>query len=316
MKCVVLDDYQDVAREFADWTVLHDVDVVSVRRHLADPDDVVRALRDAEVVVLMRERTPLTESILARLPELRLVVTTGSRNDSIDLAACRGRGITVCGTASRAAPAAELTWALILGLLRGVHQEAAAMRAAGPWQSTVGRDLAGSTLGVIGLGRIGQRVARVAQAFDMDVQAWSPHLTRERADAVGVRLAASKRDLLFGSDVVTLHLQLSWSTRRIIDDGDLAAMRRNAYFVNTARAGLVDNDALVVALRQGRIAGAGLDVFDEEPLPADHPLRTLPNVLALPHLGYVTAANYRTYFTEAVQDIGAWIAGEPMRVIG
>ena len=189
------------------------------------------------------------------------------------------------------------------------------MREGGPWQSTVGRDLAGSTFGVIGLGKIGSRVAKVAKAFDMDVVAWSPHLALERADATGVRLAASKRDLLFNSDVVSLHLQLSWSTRRIIDAGDIAAMRRNAYFVNTARAGLVDNDALVAALQQGRLAGAGLDVFDEEPLPADHPLRTLPNVLALPHLGYVTAANYRTYFTEAVQDIDAWIAGQPMRVI-
>ena len=263
----------------------------------------------------MRERTPLTESILARLPDLQLVVTTGSRNAAIDLAACRGRGITVCGTASRSAPPAELTWALVLGLLRGVRQETTAMREGGPWQSTVGRDLAGSTFGVIGLGKIGTRVAKVARAFDMDVMAWSPHLTEERADAAGVRLAASKRDLLFNSDVVSLHLQLSWSTRRIIDAGDIAAMRRSAYFVNTARAALVDNDALVAALRQGRLAGAGLDVFDEEPLPADHPLRTLPNVLALPHLGYVTAANYRTYFTEAVQDIEAWMAGEPMRVI-
>ena len=240
------------------------------------------------IVVVMRERTPLTESILARLPDLRLVVTTGSRNAAIDLAACRGRGITVCGTASRSAPPAELTWALVLGLLRGVRQEAAAMREGGPWQSTVGRDLAGATFGVIGLGKIGTRVAKVARAFDMDVMAWSPHLTEERAGRGGVRLAASKRDLLFNSDVVSLHLKLSWSTRRIIDAGDIAAMRRSAYFVNTARAGLVDNDALVAALQQGRLAGAGLDVFDEEPLPADHPLRTLPNVLALPHLGYVT----------------------------
>jgi phosphoglycerate dehydrogenase-like enzyme len=315
VKCVVLDDYQDVALHFADWSALPGVDVVPVRRHLADPDEVVRALKGAAVVVVMRERTPLTESILARLPDLELVVTTGARNASIDLAACRGRGITVCGTASRAAAPAELTWALVLGLLRGVPQEAASMREGGPWQSTVGRDLAGATFGLIGVGNIGSRVARVAKAFDMDVVAWSPHLTPERAGAAGVRLAASKRDLLFDSDVVSLHLQLSWSTRRIIDAGDLAAMRTDAYFVNTSRAGLVDNEALVAALQQGRLAGAGLDVFDEEPLPLDHPLRTLPNVLALPHLGYVTAANYRTFYTEAVQDIEAWIAGQPLRVI-
>ena len=315
MKCVVLDDYQDVALQYADWSVLHGVDVVPVRRHLANPNDVVRALKGAGIVVVMRERTPLTESILAQLPDLELIVTTGSRNAAIDLAACRDHGITVCGTASRSAPPAELTWALVLGLMRGVHQEAVAMRANGPWQSTVGRDLAGATFGVIGLGKIGTRVAKVAKAFEMDVIAWSPHLTKERARAAGVRLAPSKRDLMFDSDIVSVHLQLSWSTRRIIDAGDIAAMRTNAYFVNTARAGLVDNDALVAALKQGRLAGAGLDVFDEEPLPKDHPLRTLPNVLALPHLGYVTAANYRTYFTEAVQDIEAWIAGEPMRVI-
>jgi phosphoglycerate dehydrogenase-like enzyme len=315
VKCVVLDDYQDVATHFADWSTLLGVDVVTVRRHLADPDEVVRALKGAAVVVVMRERTPLTESILARLPDLELVVTTGARNASIDLAACRDRGITVCGTASRSAPPAELTWALVLGLLRGVTQEAASIREGGPWQSTVGRDLAGATFGVIGVGNIGSRVARVAKAFDMDVVAWSPHLTPERAGAAGVRLAASKRDLLFDSDVVSLHLQLSWSTRLIIDAGDLAAMRTDAYFVNTSRAGLVDNEALVAALQQGRLAGAGLDVFDEEPLPLDHPLRTLPNVLALPHLGYVTAANYRTFYTEAVQDIEAWIAGEPVRLI-
>ena len=315
MRCMVLDDYQDVARQFADWSVLDGVDMVSVRRHLADPDEVVRTLRGASIVVLMRERTPLTEAVLARLPDLRLVVTTGYRNAAIDLAACRARGITVCGTASGLTPPAELTWALVMGLARHLPQEAASMRTGGRWQSTIGRDLAGLTFGVLGLGRIGAHVARVAQAFEMDVLAWSPHLTRERADAAGVRLAASKRDLMSDSDIVSLHLVLSWETRRIVDEGDIAAMRHDAYFVNTARAGLVDNDALVAALQQGRIGGAGLDVFDEEPLPADHPFRTLPNVLSLPHLGYVTAANYRMYYTEAVQDIAAWLAGEPLRVL-
>lgn len=315
MKCVVLDDYQDVALHFADWSVLRGVEVVSVRRHLADPDEVVRVLAGATVVVVMRERTPLTEGILARLPELELIVTTGARNASIDLAAASGRGITVCGTSSLGHPTAELTWALVLALFRNVPAENAALRADGPWQSTVGRDLAGATFGIIGLGRIGTRVAKVAQAFDMDVLAWSPHLTPARAAEAGVRLAPSKRDLMFGSDVVSLHLQLSWTTRRIIDAGDLAAMRRDAYFVNTARAGLVDNDALLAALQQGRLAGAGLDVFDEEPLAARDPFRTMPQVLSLPHLGYVTRANYRTFYTEAVQDIEAWIAGEPLRVV-
>ena len=310
MKCVVLDDYQDVAKHFADWSVLHGVDVVPVRRHLADPNEVVRTLKGASIVVVMRERTPLTESVLSRLPDLELVVTTGSRNASIDLAACRGRGSPSVGR-------------LPLGAAGRAHLGAGARAASAAYarrsrdarRRTVAvhgrRDLAGSRSGVIGLGRIGTRVARVAKAFEMDVTAWSPHLTEERAEEAGVRLAASKRDLLFNSDVVSLHLRLSWSTRRIIDGADILAMRRDAYFVNTARAGLVDNDALVRALQQGRLAGAGLDVFDEEPLPADHPLRTMPNVLALPHLGYVTETNYRTYFTEAVQDIEAWLAGEP-----
>lgn len=315
MRCVVLDDYQDVALRYADWSVLAGVDVVPVRRHLADQREVVRVLRGAQVVVLMRERTPLPAAVLEQLPDLRLVVTTGMRNASVDLDACRERGVTVCGTSSSSAPPAELTWALVLGLLRHVPREAAALRTGGPWQSTVGRDLAGATLGVVGLGKIGTRVARVAQAFEMDVVAWSPHLDQERADAAGVRLAADKRDLLFTSDVVTLHLQLSWSTRGIIGAGDLAAMRPEAYLVNTSRAGLVDTDALVSALQQGRLAGAGLDVYDDEPLPADHPLRTLPNVLGLPHLGYVTDANYRRFYGEAVEDVAAWAAGRPVRVL-
>jgi phosphoglycerate dehydrogenase-like enzyme len=313
VRCVVLDDYQDVARQYADWSSLRGVETVFVRRHLADPDEVVRTLQGAQVVVVMRERTPLPAAVLERLPDLELVVTTGRRNASIDTAYCAERGIFVCGTSSRVPPTVELTWALVLGLARHLPREAAAVRGDGPWQSTVGRDLAGSTFGVIGLGRIGTRVAQVAKAFEMDVQAWSPHLDEERAAAAGVRLAASKRDLMHTSDVVSLHLQLSWSTRGIVDETDLAAMRRDAFFVNTARAGLVDNDALVSALQQGRIAGAGLDVFDEEPLPAGHPFRTLPNVLALPHLGYVTQANYRTFYAEAVQDIEAWLDGSPLR---
>ena len=315
MTCVVLDDYQDVALQYADWSVLSGVEVVVEREHHASEDDVVRALTGATIVVVMRERTPLPRSVLERLPDLRLLVTTGMRNDAVDLVAAAERGVVVCGTSSRSAPPAELTWALVLGLLRHVPEESAAVRAGGPWQSTVGRDLAGTTIGVVGVGRIGTRVAAVARAFDMDVVGWSPHLDAERAAEAGVRLAASKRELLESADVVTLHLKLAESTRHVIDAGDLAAMRRGAVLVNTARAGLVDTDALVAALEQGRIAGAGLDVYDEEPLPPDHPLRTLPNVLALPHLGYVTRANYRTFFTEVVQDVAAWLAGEPIRVL-
>ena len=315
MRCVILDDYQGAAVSGADWSVLGGVAVSAVREHLADDDAVVAALEGAAIVVVMRERTPLPRAVLERLPDLRLVVTSGLRNASIDLAACADLAITVCGTASSSTPPVELTWALVLGLSRHLVREASALRGGGPWQSTLGTDLAGATLGVLGLGRIGTRVAAVGRAFGMDVLAWSPHLTPERAAAAEVRLAPGKRELLAESDVVTLHLVLSESTRGIVGADDLAAMRASAYLVNTSRAGLVDTAALVAALEAGTIAGAGLDVYDEEPLPAGHPLRTAPNVLATPHLGYVTVGNYRTYFAQAVEDIAAWLAGSPIRLL-
>jgi len=314
MRCVILDDYQQVATSYADWSVLDGVEVTSVTDHL-DGEALVTALAGAAVVVVMRERTPLTRALLDRLPELRLVVTSGMRNASIDLDACRELDITVCGTGSSPTPPVELTWALILGLVRHLGAESAAFRDGGPWQSTVGTDLAGATLGVVGLGKIGRRVADVGRAFGMDVVAWSPHLTDERANEAGARRADTLTDLMAEADVVTLHLVLSDSTRGLVGEAELAAMRDTAYLVNTSRAGLVDSGALVAALRGGRIAGVGLDVFDEEPLPADHPLRSLPQVLATPHLGYVTAGNYRTYFTEAVEDIAAWRAGAPVRLL-
>lgn len=315
MRCVILDDYQGVATSYADWTVLEGVEVTALREHLDDEEQLVAAVGDAAVLVVMRERTPVTRSLVERLPGLRLVVTSGMRNASIDLAACRERGITVCGTASSSTPPVELTWALVLGLLRHVVPEASGLAAGGPWQTTVGRDLAGATLGVVGLGKIGSRVAAVAAAFGMDVVAWSPHLTEERAAAGGARLV-DKRTLLATSDVVSLHLVLSEATRGVVGAGDIAAMTPTSYLVNTSRAGLVDTVALVDALRAGTIAGAGLDVYDEEPLPPRHPLRTLPNVLGTPHLGYVTEGNYRRYFTEAVEDVAAWLAGEPLRALG
>jgi phosphoglycerate dehydrogenase-like enzyme len=316
MRCVVLDDYQDVALTAADWTVLADrVEVRSVREHLADEDAVVGELADADAVVVMRERTPLPASLFARLPRLRLVVTSGMRNASIDLPAAATHGVTVCGTASSQVPPAELTWALILGLARHVAQENAAFHAGGPWQSTIGTELAGRRLGILGLGRIGSRVARVGAAFDMDVVAWSQNLTRERTDELGVELAPSLAELARTSDVLTVHLVLGDRTRGILGRHEIGLMRPTAFLVNTARSGLVDGAALVEALTGNRIAGAGLDVFDREPLPADDVLRTLPNVLATPHLGYVARDNYRTYYTEAVADIAAYLAGEPIRVL-
>jgi phosphoglycerate dehydrogenase-like enzyme len=314
MRCVILDDYQQVAASYADWSALDELDVTSVAVHL-EGEALVEALAEAAVVVVMRERTPVTRALLDRLPELRLVVTSGMRNAAIDLGACRERGIDVCGTTSRSTPPVELTWALVLGLVRHLGAESAAFREGGPWQSTVGTDLAGATLGVVGLGKTGSRVAHIGCAFGMDVLAWSPHLTDERAAAAGARRAGSLVELMAAADVVTLHLVLSDSTRGLVGEPELAAMRPSAYLVNTSRAGLVDGAALLAALRAGRIAGAGLDVFDEEPLPAGHPLRSLPQVLATPHLGYVTEGNYRTYFTEAVEDIAAWRAGAPVRLL-
>lgn len=315
MRCVILDDYQGVATSYADWSALEGVETTALREHLDDEGALARALAGVEVVVAMRERTPFPASLLARLPDLRLLVTTGMRNTSIDIDAARSAGVVVCGTSSLPTPAVELTWALILALARHLVPEAGAMRGGGPWQTTIGADLSGATLGVVGLGKLGTRVAAVGSAFGMDVVAWSPHLTDQRAAVGGARRLASLSDLLRASDVVTLHLVLSDSTRGLLGARELAAMRPSAFLVNTSRAGLVDTGALVTALEQGRIAGAGLDVFDEEPVPADHPLRTLPGVLATPHLGYVTEANLRTHYTEAVADVAAWRAGAPVRVL-
>jgi phosphoglycerate dehydrogenase-like enzyme len=313
VRCVILDDYQGVSTAYADWSAVPDLSVEVVRDHLTDVESVVSALAGATIVVVMRERTPLGAKLLARLPDLRLVVTTGMRNASIDLEACRQHGVTVCGTGSLTTPTVELTWALIHGLTRNLLPEAQALRA-DRWQSTVSTDLAGSTLGLLGLGKIGTRVAAVARAFEMDVAAWSPHLTEERAAEAGVRLV-TKPELFSGSDVVSLHLVLSDSTRGVVGAAELGAMRPTAYLVNTSRAGLVDSEALLEAVDLHRIAGAGLDVFDEEPLPAGDRLRSHPRVLATPHLGYVTEGNYRTYFTEAVEDVAAWLAGTPVRTL-
>ncbi|MFG1696674.1 D-2-hydroxyacid dehydrogenase family protein [Nonomuraea sp. NPDC049309] len=310
LRCAVLDDYQDVALGLADWSR---VQARSYRDHFATVDDLVTAVHDCEIIVAMRERTPFTAEVFARLPNLRLLVTTGRRNASIDLAAARENGVTVCGTGSSSTPTVELTWALILGLARHLLPEANALRAGGPWQHTLGFDLHGRTLGLLGLGRIGSRVAAVGKAFGMDVVAWSQNLTKERAAECGARLAPDLDALLTGSDIVTIHLVLSDRTRGLLGARELDLMKPTAYLVNTSRAAIVDQDALAAALREGRIAGAGLDVYDVEPLPEGHEFRTLPNVLATPHLGYVTELNYGTFFREAVEDIDAFIDGEPIR---
>lgn len=313
MRCVLLDDYQDVAPTLADWSSLTGVEVTTVGHH-AEPDELVEILRGVQIVVAMRERTPFGADLLARLPDLRLLITTGMRNASFDLEAAGRLGITVCGTRGGNDSTSELTWALLLGVARGLRT-GTIDRGSERWQESVGTDLRGATLGLVGLGRIGQHVATVARAFGMDVVAWSPHLDDERAASAGVRRAAGLVELMAHSDFVSLHLALSDSTRGIVDREAIAALRPTAYLINTSRAGLVDMAALTEALQAGRIAGAGLDVYDVEPLPLDHPLRTLPNVLGTPHLGYVSESNYRQFYADAVEDIAAWRAGAPVRVL-
>ncbi|EST37609.1 2-hydroxyacid dehydrogenase [Streptomycetaceae bacterium MP113-05] len=314
LRCALLDDFQGVGTTVADWSPLADrVEVVALREHHADEAELLAALTDFDVVVTLRERVPFPASVFAGLPRLKLLVASGMRNSVIDYAAAEAHGVTVCGTASSSAPPLELTWALLLGLARGIVTENEALRANGPWQSTVGADLEGHRLGLLGLGRIGSRVAQVALAFGMDVTAWSQNLTRERTDEVGVRLAGSKEELLADSDFVSIHLKLSDRTRGLLGTPEIALMRPSAYLVNTSRA---DQDALLAALAEGRIAGAGVDVFDVEPLPADHPLRTAPRLLATPHLGYVSRANYERYYGQAVENITAYLDGSPVRLLG
>lgn len=312
----MLDDYQGVVLSMAGWDRLAGrVDVTVFREHLDGEDAVAAALADFDVVVIMRERTPFPASLIERLPKLRLLVTSGMRNASVDLAAAARAGVVVCGTGSSKASTVELTWALILGLVRGVATENAAFHAGGPWQSTIGTNLAGATLGLVGLGQIGARVAAVAQAFGMNVLAWSQNLTEERASAAGVTLAGSLPELMAAADIVSVHVVLSDRTRGLVGADALACMKPGAYLVNTSRADIVDQAALLDVLVHNRIAGAAVDVFATEPLPAGDPLRGLPNLLATPHIGYVTRQNYAEYFRDTVEDIEAFLAGEPIRVL-
>ncbi|WP_405510288.1 D-2-hydroxyacid dehydrogenase family protein [Streptomyces cyaneofuscatus] len=317
LRCAVIEDFQSAATTVADWSsVTADVDVVTFTEHLGGTEEVAAALDEFDIVVTLRERVPFPAEVFARLPRLRLLIASGMRNSVIDFAAAEQHGVTVCGTASSSTPPVELTWALLLGLARSIVPEANGLRTDGPWQSTLGADLHGRTLGLLGLGKIGSRVAQVGRAFGMEVVAWSQNLTEERTKEVGTALAASREELLEAADFVTVHLALSERTRGLIGAAELARMRPTAYLVNTSRAAIVDQDALLAALRAGTIAGAGIDVFDTEPLPAGHPMRTAPRLLATPHLGYVSRANYATYYGQAVENIRAFLDGEPVRRIG
>jgi len=314
MRVALLDDYQQVARQMADWPSLGaDVEVVAFKDHWADAETVRSKLAGFAVAVAMRERTPFPRRLLEGLPDLRLLVTTGMRNASIDLAAATELGITVCGTRGGGPATAELAWGLILALARSIPFESAALRAGG-WQTTVGVELQGKVLGLLGLGNLGSHMARIGGAFGMRVIAWSQHLTSDRAAALGATLAA-KEELFARSDVLSIHLQLSERTRGIVGAHELGLMKPTAYFVNTSRGPIVDEAALLNVLRSRRIAGAGLDVYDVEPLPPDHPLRRLDNVVLTPHLGYVTAETLRIFYADALEDIRSVIAGQPVRVL-
>jgi phosphoglycerate dehydrogenase-like enzyme len=313
-RVAVLDDYLQVAAECADWSVrAPGAEIVYFRDHLDSTGAAAGALRDFDVVVAMRERTAFGRELLEQLPQLRLLVTTGMRNAAIDVAAARELGITVCGTGAHGASTSELTWALIMALVRPVQLDDAHLRDGG-WQRQVGGDLAGRTLGLVGLGRQGGRVARVARAFDMNVIAWSPHLTAERAAGQDAE-PVSKHEVFARADVASVHLVLGDSTRGIVGADELRALGPDSYLVNTARAALVDQAALRQALEGHWIAGAGLDVYDIEPLPAGHWLRTAPGTLLSPHMGYVSTLGYQVFYGEAAEDIEAYLRGQPIRVL-
>ncbi|MBF4461135.1 MULTISPECIES: D-2-hydroxyacid dehydrogenase family protein [unclassified Rathayibacter] len=316
LRIAILDDYQDVATDYADW---HDLpggaEVTVFTRHLPGTEAVVEALRPFDVVVAMRERTRFDEAVLGSLPNLRLLVTTGRANAAIDVAAATRHGILVSsGATGGSTGAAEVTWALILAALRHLPHEDAAVRS-GDWQSTVGGDLEGRRLGLLGLGAVGSRVARVGVAFGMDVVAWTPRLDAERAHSFGVSVV-SKEELLATSDVVSLHARLTAESRGLIGARELASMRSSAVLVNTSRGPLVDEPALLGALHRGTIGGAALDVYDEEPLPLDSPWRAAPRTVLSPHLGYVTEGTLRRFYTEAHESVHAWAEGAPIRVLG
>ena len=310
----LLDDYQGVALSMADWKSLPTgTEVVVFKDHVADEKALAARLADFDIIMAMRERTPFPRSLFERLPKLKLLITAGMRNASIDMKAAAERGVLVCGTAGLPYPTAELAWGLILSLARRIPAEDRATRE-GRWQTSVGFGLNVKTLGMLGLGTLGSRAARVGRAFEMDVLAWSQNLTAERAQEMGATLVP-KDELLARSDFVSIHLVLGERSRGLVGARELGLMKRSAYLVNTSRGPIVDEAALIRALQDGTIAGAGLDVFDEEPLPLEHPFRRLPNIAITPHLGYVTEETYRIFYGHALEDIKAYLGGTPLRVL-
>jgi phosphoglycerate dehydrogenase-like enzyme len=314
-RCAILDDYQNVVLKVTDWSkVSGDLDIKVFNEHLGGPDNVVKALQGFGIVCAMRERTGFPRAVIEKLPDLKLLITTGLRNASIDVAAAKERGVVVCGTPSVGNPTSGIAIGLMLELTRRIGYENARMKAGVPWQSTIGVDLDGLTLGVLGLGKLGTRTANIAKAFGMKVMAWSQNLTPEKCKEAGADYV-SKEDLFRQADFITIHVILSQRTRGLVGAKELGLMKPSAYIINTSRGPIVDEAALLAVLRDKKIAGAGLDVFDVEPLPTDHPLRKLDNAVLTPHLGYVAMQNYGAYYGGVVDDIRAFLDGKPVRVM-
>ncbi|EJF66956.1 D-isomer specific 2-hydroxyacid dehydrogenase [Dichomitus squalens LYAD-421 SS1] len=318
IRVAILDDYQNVAFKFGDWSGIKDRLLIDTYPDTTNDEDILaKRLEPYTIICTMRERTKIRASLLDRLPNLRLITTTGPYNAGIDVAYAKTKGVITCGTGGKGNSTLEHIWALILATARHIVIEDARVKASAvPWQVTIPMGLAGRTLGLVGVGRLGSATGKIAKAFGMEVIGWSPNLTPDRAEKEGVTYVATKEELLKRSDIVSIHMVLSERTQRMITAADLALLKPTAFFINTSRGPLVDESALIEVLQQKKIAGAGLDVFDEEPLPLDHPIRKLTNVTLSPHTGYVSDSNYEAFWGHTVENIAAFLDGRPTRVIG
>ena len=313
LRCAIPDDYFKISMNFADWSRITDrVDLTVFEKPFKSEDEAAAALKDFEIILAMRERTAFPRAMFDRLPNLKLMITAGMRNAAIDFEAAKDHNVVLCGTSFARDPTAPLTMGLILELTRKIGRESARMHAGEPWQAHLGVEIEGRTLGVIGLGKLGAKVAKLAQAFGMKVIAWSPNLTPEKCAEAGVSYA-SKEELFENADVITVHVVLGPRSRGLVGKEDLLRMKPTAYIVNTARGPIIDEAALLEVLQQKKIAGAGIDVFSVEPLPVDHPFRKLDNMVITPHLGYSTEEVFRGHYVQMVEGIDAWLKGEPVR---
>jgi phosphoglycerate dehydrogenase-like enzyme len=316
LRCAILDDYLNLALAVADWSKVSDrVDITVFNEPFASPEAAASALKDFEIICAMRERTPFPRTLFAALPKLKLLITSGMRNAAIDFEAAKDHHVVLCGTQFGRDPTAPLTMGLILELTRNIGRENARMHAGEALQKFVGIEIEGRTLGVIGLGKLGSKVAGMAKAFGMNVIAWSPNLTPERCKEVGVGYA-TKEELFSTADIITIHVVLGPRSRGLVGPAELARMKPTSYLVNTARGPIVDEAALLETMRQKKIAGAAIDVYSVEPLPTDHPFRKLDNMVLTPHLGYVTEESFRNHYKQMVEGIDAWFKGEPLRKLG